>query len=172
MRRHKISLWIFLLSDAAIFLCLLAGYAFARSAEASWPDRARAFQMGYTWTMTAALLSGSAAAALAARRHSRALLAAGAVAGAVFLAMQCGEWARFIGEGATLARNPFGPPQFADWFFVITGFHGLHVLVGVTWLAIVAARRGSSQSAMELGALYWHFIDGLWLVIFTSFYLL
>lgn len=172
MRRHKLSLWIFLVSDAAIFLCLLAGYVFARAGEPEWPDRARVFQMTYTWTMTVALLGGSAAAALAARRRSRALAAAGAVCGAIFLAMQCGEWARFIAEGATLAGNPFGPPQFADWFFVITGFHGLHVLAGVTWLAILVVRRGSSQGAMELGALYWHFIDGLWLVIFTSFYLL
>ncbi|MDE3166014.1 MAG: cytochrome c oxidase subunit 3 [Acidobacteriota bacterium] len=172
MRRHKISLWVFLLSDAAIFACLLAGYGVARAGDPSWPVPARVFQMGYTWTMTGCLLGGSAAAAFAARRRSRGMLGAGAVAGAIFLAMQCGEWARFIREGATLAANPWGPPPFADWFFVVTGFHGLHVLAGVAWLTIVAARRGASTGAMQLGALYWHFIDGLWLAIFAGFYLL
>ena len=171
MRARKLMLWIFLVSDAAIFLSLLAGYAVARSAAPQWPDSARILPIPYAWTMTAALAAGSVAAVLAVRRNSRALLSLAAVLGAIFLAMQAGEWIRLIAAGAGLSVNPWGVPQFGAWFFILTGFHGAHVLVGVIWLGIVSAKRASGRPALDLAALYWHFVDGLWFLVFSAIYL-
>ena len=171
MRARKLMLWIFLVSAAAIFLSLLAGYAVARSAAPTWPDRSRMLSLPYAWTMTAALASGSVAAAFAVRRTSRVLLSLAAILGALFLAMQAGEWTRLIHAGARLGGNPWGVPQFGAFFFILTGFHGLHVLTGVIWLGIVSARRRSAWSTLDLAALYWHFVDGLWLLVFTALYL-
>ena len=91
-----------------------------------------------------------------------------------FLGMQVYEWTTVIREGARLDSNPWGAPQFGASFFMITGFHGSHVLSGLVILAIVAWRlkagRGSSQG-VELAGLYWHFVDLVWVFIFALFYL-
>ena len=74
-----------------------------------------------------------------------------------------------------LTHNPWGVPQFAASFFVITGFHGFHVLSGVTILAIVAIRAAMgkySADQVENAGLYWHFVDVVWVFVFAFFYLL
>ncbi|MBT9146178.1 MAG: Quinol oxidase subunit 3 [candidate division WS2 bacterium] len=94
--------------------------------------------------------------------------------GIAFLSCQAWEWTHFIhgtdagamvnGEilrGASLIRNEYGPPLFADLFFFITGFHGMHVLSGVIFLVMV-----------EKIGLYWHFVDLVWVFVFTFFYLI
>jgi cytochrome c oxidase subunit 3 len=93
----------------------------------------------------------------------------------MFLGMQVYEWTNFIHEGARLFENPWGVPQFSATFFITTGFHGGHVTVGVIYLLITALRwaRGTIQpESVEIAGLYWHFVDLIWVFIFTLLYLL
>ena len=116
------------------------------------------------------------------------------VGGATFLGSQAWEWSHFIHgpelalaakdaagnsiDGANLVRNPYGPPAFADLFFFITGFHGTHVFSGVVLNILIffnAAtglyeRRGHYEMVEKVG-LYWHFVDLVWVFVFTFFYL-
>ena len=95
--------------------------------------------------------------------------------GAIFLGCQVYEWSHFIEHGARLFKNPWGVPQFAASFFVITGFHGFHVFSGLTILAIVAIRASMgkfSATSVENAGLYWHFVDVVWVFVFAFFYLL
>lgn len=114
--------------------------------------------------------------------------------GFTFLGSQAWEWSHFIHgpelaiaakdvtgtaiEGANLVRNPYGPPAFADLFFFITGFHGTHVFSGVILNILiffnaatgVYERRGHYEMVEKVG-LYWHFVDLVWVFVFTFFYL-
>ncbi|MBY0426294.1 MAG: cytochrome c oxidase subunit 3, partial [Cytophagales bacterium] len=103
--------------------------------------------------------------------------------GLAFLGSQAWEWSIFIsgvdGWGASLIDNPYGPPAFADLFFFITGFHGTHVLSGVVLNIIIFfnvvvgtyERRGHYEMVEKVG-LYWHFVDLVWVFVFTFFYLI
>ena len=107
--------------------------------------------------------------------------------GASFVGMQAFEWTKLIMEGVRPWENPFGAPQFGSIFFMITGFHGTHVTIGVIFLFIMArkawrgdfdtGRRGfftsqkSHYEAVEIMGLYWHFVDLVWVFIFAFFYL-
>src|SRR5690606_21012209 len=110
-----------------------------------------------------------------------------AALGAAFVGMQALEWTKLIHEGVRPWGNPWGAPQFGAAFFLITGFHGTHVTIGVIFLLIVArkvwrgafdearhgfftSRRGSYH-AVEIMGLYWHFVDLVWVFIFAFFYL-
>lgn len=104
------------------------------------------------------------------------------VGGITFLSCQAWEWTHFIvgtgGGGANLVHNEYGPPAFADFFFFITGFHGFHVFSGVAfnWMVFYNAstgvyeRRGHYEMVEKIG-LYWHFVDLVWVFVFTFFYL-
>ena len=95
--------------------------------------------------------------------------------GLCFLGCQAYEWSHLIHEGARLTGNPWGPPQFTQAFFVLTGFHGSHVLSGLVILIITAIRTGMGKTpaqGVEMAGLYWHFVDLVWVFIFTLFYLL
>jgi len=99
--------------------------------------------------------------------------------GLAFLGCQAWEWTQFIGGGATLFTNPFGPVTFAALFFIVTGFHGFHVLSGVViniviYLNVVKGtyeKRGHYEMVEKTG-LYWHFVDLVWVFVFTFFYLI
>jgi cytochrome c oxidase subunit 3 len=112
--------------------------------------------------------------------------------GITFLSCQAWEWAHFIHGthtgslladgtkifGASLAKNQYGPPDFAGFFFFITGFHGFHVFSGVllnflifyNTVTGVYERRGHYEMVEKVG-LYWHFVDLVWVFVFTFFYL-
>jgi len=98
--------------------------------------------------------------------------------GVMFLGMQAYEWTHLIHDGLTLTGNPFGATLFGTTFFIITGFHGAHVTGGVVYLScyLVQALRGrlgqGSANAIEIAALYWHFVDLVWILVFTFVYLL
>lgn len=105
------------------------------------------------------------------------------VGGFAFLGSQAWEWSIFIkgpegGIMASLVNNPYGPPAFADLFFFITGFHGTHVFSGVILNIIIFLnvvygtyeRRGHYEMVEKVG-LYWHFVDLVWVFVFTFFYL-
>jgi cytochrome c oxidase subunit 3 len=179
---QKLMMWVFLVTDALLFAGFLASYGFIRLASPTWPDQGEVFNMALIGVMTFVLITSSATMATAVGAAHRGALSKAArfvlltmAGGLVFLGMQAAEWSAIIQEGARLSGNPWGPRAFSSFFFMITGFHGTHVLVGVVILGIVA-RRGYTGAVtgqgVEVAGLYWHFVDLVWVFIFTCFYLL
>ncbi|AJG24550.1 heme-copper oxidase subunit III family protein [Cupriavidus basilensis] len=192
----KAMMWIFLLSDTFIFSCFLTGYMTVRIAStAPWPNPSIVFGLKVGGTevpllliaiMTFVLISSSGTMAMAvnfAYRRDRVkcalLMFATALFGVAFVSMQAFEWTKLIvTEGVRPWGNPMGAPQFGSAFFMITGFHGLHVSCGVIYLLIVATKvlrgryeRTGNYQIVEIAGLYWHFVDLVWVFIFALFYL-
>ncbi|MBI1955027.1 MAG: cytochrome c oxidase subunit 3 [Acidobacteria bacterium] len=179
---QKLMMWVFIVIDALLFAGLLASYGFVRLASPVWPKQSEVFHLELIGLMTFLLISSSATMASAvgaAQRGNRAqatrFLLLTMLGGLGFLGMQAYEWTALIGEGARLYTNPWGVPQFSASFFVITGFHGSHVLSGLVILAVVVLRSlqgRATKEGVELVGLYWHFVDLVWVFIFTLFYLI
>jgi cytochrome c oxidase subunit 3 len=200
----KAMIWIFLLSDTFIFSCFLLSYMTVRmSTTAPWPNPSEVFALTIAGrkipliliaTMTFILISSSGTMAMAVNfgyRRDRVkcavLMLATAAFGASFVGMQAFEWTKLIMEGVRPWGNPWGAAQFGSCFFLITGFHGTHVTIGVIFLLIIArkvwrgdfdsGRRGFFTSRkgryeiVETMGLYWHFVDLVWVFIFALFYL-
>jgi cytochrome c oxidase subunit 3 len=179
---HKVMMWWFIVTDGLLFAGFLASCGYARLLSDNWPDQSLVFSLPYIAAMTFVLISSSATmagAVDAARRSdwpmtSRFVMAT-VVGGLTFLGMQAYEWTHVIEAGARLAANPWGDAAFGAYFFLLTGFHGTHVLTGVITLAVTAwrvSRRLSTATGVEMAGLYWHFVDLVWVFIFTLFYLL
>jgi cytochrome c oxidase subunit 3 len=200
----KAMIWIFLISDIFVFGCFLLSYMTARmSTLVPWPNPSEVFALHMFGAdiplvliaiMTFVLISSSGTMALAVNygyRRDRVmtarLLRITALIGASFVAMQAFEWTKLISEGVRPWGNPWGAEQFGATFFMITGFHGTHVTIGVLFLLIVArkvargdydtgrrgfftSRKGNYES-VEIMGLYWHFVDLVWVFIFAFFYL-
>jgi cytochrome c oxidase subunit 3 len=179
---RKVMMWWFIVTDGLLFAGFLASYGYARLLSGAWPDLASVFSLPFIAAMTFVLISSSATmagAVDAARRGQWApaarFVAVTALGGAVFLGMQAYEWSHLIHAGARLDANPWGDRAFGAYFFLMTGFHGTHVLTGVLLLATVAVRSAkgwSTAEGVEMAGLYWHFVDLVWVFIFTLFYLL
>src|SRR6266436_2149135 len=191
----KAMMWIFLLSDTFIFSCFLLSYMTVRmSTTVPWPNPSAVFALTIGGTtipliliaiMTFILISSSGTMAMAVNfgyRHDRvksaALMLATAAFGATFVGMQGFEWTKLITEGVRPWGNPWGADQFGSSFFMITGFHGLHVSAGVIFLIIISRKvlrgfydRKGSYETVEIAGLYWHFVDLVWVFIFAFFYL-
>lgn len=136
--------------------------------------------------MTMVLITSSGTMAMAVnygyrrnRTNTTLLMLATALLGAAFVGMQAFEWTKLIvEEGVRPWANPMGAAQFGASFFMITGFHGLHVSCGVIYLLVVARRvwngfydRKGTYETVEVAGLYWHFVDLVWVFIFAFFYL-
>ena len=200
----KAMMWIFLVSDTFVFSIFLISYMTVRfSTKIDWPNASEVFglHVGHynvplllIAIMTFILITSSGTMALAVkygyeknRKICSILMLATAILGASFVGMQAFEWTKLIMEGVRPWENPFGAPQFGAIFFMITGFHGTHVTIGVIFLFIMArktwrgdfdtGRRGfftsqkSNYEAIEIMGLYWHFVDLVWVFIFAFFYL-
>ena len=191
----KAMMWIFLLSDTFIFTCFLTGYMNVRvSTPVPWPNPSEVFALEVFGVsvpllligiMTFDLITSSGTMALAVnygyrrdRGRAAALMFITAAIGAIFVGMQAFEWTKLIvEEGIRPWGNPMGASQFGAAFFMITGFHGLHVSAGVVYLTIVAMKvlRGDYEKKgyeiVEIVGLYWHFVDLVWVFIFAFFYL-
>ena len=191
----KAMMWIFLLSDTFIFTCFLTSYMNVRiSTTKPWPNPSQVFSLNIGGQdipliliaiMTFVLITSSGTMALAVnygyrrnKKYTVWLMVATAALGATFVSMQAFEWTKLILEGVRPWGNPWGAPQFGSAFFMITGFHGLHVSAGVIYLLTIARRvhtgfydkRGSYET-VEIAGLYWHFVDLVWVFIFAFFYL-
>ncbi len=201
----KAMMWIFLLSDTFIFTCFLLSYMTVRmSTTVPWPNPSEVFALTI-WgehipliliaIMTFILISSSGTMAMAVkfgyernRRASAILLLVTAAFGASFVGMQAFEWTKLIvEEGVRPWGNPMGAAQFGSTFFMITGFHGTHVSIGVIFLLAIARKvwrgvfdrgrpgfftsRKGHYEAVEIMGLYWHFVDLVWVFIFALFYL-
>ena len=180
---QKTMMWIFIVTDALLFGGLLTGYAFLRQASsAPWPRQSEVFSIPFIALMTFILITSSmtmgtavTAARLGDRRKALKNLIFTIVGGAAFLGCQAYEWAELIHEGARLTSNPWGTPQFGQAFFLLTGFHGSHVFSGLVILIVTAIRTSMNKTpaqGIEMAGLYWHFVDLVWVFIFTLFYLL
>ncbi len=179
---RKVMMWVFIVTDGLLFAGFLASYGYARVLAVKWPDQSSVFSLRYIAAMTFVLISSSATmasavqAAQAGRRTTAArLVFITALGGLAFLGMQAFEWTHLIEGGMRLDRNPWGDASFGSFFFLVTGFHGTHVLVGVLTLLVTAvrsAKRLATPEGVEMAGLYWHFVDLVWVFIFTLFYLL
>lgn len=173
----KIGMWIFLVSDAFAFGGLLIAQGILRTGRPGWVQEGEPpLAIPFTASLTFLLISTSftnvmawAAAAEERRRAAAVLLAVTALGGLLFLAGQYYEWASLIHEGLV-----FGRSARASTFYVITGFHGLHVLAGVFYILAVLTQylRGRATAHhVEVLGLYWCFVDFVWIFVFSLVYL-
>jgi heme/copper-type cytochrome/quinol oxidase subunit 3 len=177
---RKLAMWVFLGSECFLFGTLIATYMAYKGLDRVGPHPHEILNIPVTTLSTFDLLMSSllmvlALAAVQRGDHmqSRLWLAGTALFGLIFLGFQAYEFTEFVHEGLTLQTNLFG-----STFFVLTGFHGGHVTLGVLWLVtlLVLDLRGrlGPQDAIkvEIAGLYWHFVDVVWIAIFTLVYLI
>jgi len=181
----KLGMWIFLAGDAMSFGALLVGYGALRAASTNWPIPNDILGISLTAFMTFLLIVSSLTmvTALSAVKKGdisglKKYLGFTILGGVIFLGLQAYEWNHLIHQGLGFAENPWGSSLFGTTFFSITGFHGMHVTGGVIYLSIVLinAQKGNISSEnynlVELVGLYWHFVDLVWILVFTLIYLI
>jgi len=180
----KLGMWVFLAGDAMSFGGLIVGYGILRNGSSNWPVPSHVLGINLTAFMTFLLICSSVTMVLslsAIKRGDqsglRKFLFLTVLGGAAFLGLQVYEWTHLIERGMTITGNPFGAALFGTTFFVLTGFHGCHVFGGVVYLScvLVQALRGrfgeQHHNEVEIAGLYWHFVDLVWILIFTFVYL-
>ena len=180
LSHRKMLMWVFLGSDCLFFAALIATYMVYRGQSLVGPYPIDIIDIPLTTISTFVLLMSSFAMvqALAAtnandQRGIKIWLLATALLGSVFIGFQIYEFNAFKNEGLTLGGNLFGAT-----FFTLTGFHGAHVTLGIIWLLGLyflswKGRLGPATALdVELAGLYWHFVDIVWIVIFTLLYLI
>lgn len=183
----KLGMWVFLAGDAMTFGSLLAGYGALRAGSLDWPDPTKILGIQLTAFMTFLLICSSVTMVkgLSAIKHGdpkrmRTFLLLTALGGAIFLGLQAYEWTHLItGEHKVYFTTFAGQKSlFGATFFAITGFHGAHVTGGVIYLLIVVMNglRGKysaeNYNGVEIVGLYWHFVDLIWILVFTFIYLI
>jgi len=181
----KLGMWIFLAGDAVGFGVLLASYGAARASSGDWPPPAVHLGINIPGIMTFLLICSSVTMvkALEAIRlgrlgAARRFLLMTIAGGLLFLGMQGYEWTHLIEQGMRMFGNPWGAALFGASFFIITWFHGLHGTGGVIYLGVVTAAisrfpdREYDYMITEVAGLYWHFVDLVWIMVFTLIYLL
>ena len=180
LNHRKLLMWAFLGSDCMFFGTLIATYLVYKNKSIVGPLPIDVFDIPVTSISTFVLLMSSMSMVLAyawlTRGNLKAFriwLASTAILGATFLAFQTFEFRDFAVHGLTPRTNLFGSS-----FFTLTGFHGAHVTLGVIWLLSIlfhSFRKGGvtpeKNLDVDLAALYWHFVDIVWIVIFTVVYL-
>ncbi len=182
LNHRKLLMWVFLASDCLFFGTLIATYLLYRGKSLVGPYPHEVFDIPLTSYSAFLLLMSSLTMVLALAavqrgnaKWGRIWLLATALLGAHFLANQGWEFSHFVTEGLTPRTNLFGAT-----FFTLTGFHGAHVTLGVFWLTsvvVISLLRPGTISAknslnVEIAGLYWHFVDIVWIIIFTVVYLL
>ena len=177
---RKTAMWVFLGSECILFGAMIATFLLYRSTTADGPTAQELFKIPFTSASSFVLLMSSLTMVLAHNaferkdmRRARIFLLGTALLGATFLAGQIFEFTDFVHEGLTPQVSPFGSS-----FYMLTGFHGAHVFLGVMLLTAMYVLSLSGRLYedrglnVELVGLYWHFVDIVWIVIFTVVYLL
>jgi heme/copper-type cytochrome/quinol oxidase subunit 3 len=180
LNTFKLGFWVFLGSECLFFGSLIATYMTYKGESINGPYSHDILNIPLTSISTFVLLMSSLSMVLAldgVQRANRRLAIGGLLGvillGAGFLGFQAYEFTHFYHEGLKLQTNLFGSS-----FFVLTGFHGAHVTIGVIWLLVLLVEmlRGrmppSRSLTVEIAGLYWHFVDIVWIIIFTLIYLL
>jgi cytochrome c oxidase subunit 3 len=179
---RKMGVWAFIGSEVMFFTALITTYLIYKPVNLArgGQDPKEFLGIQFTGLLAAILLASSLTMVLALaairrgdRRLFRVWLLATAGLGLCFLGGQTYEFTKLFGEGVSLGSSMFGTT-----FFVLTGFHGTHVAIGVIWLLSVFTKIWRYPNApgnvmdVELGGLYWHFVDLVWVAIFTLIYLM
>lgn len=180
LSKTTIGFWVYLMTDCILFASLFATFAVLRGATAGGPDGREIFSMPLVLAETIILLTSSFSCGIALvslkLRNVRQMVAAFIVTyvlGVAFLTIEISEFAKLIGEG-------HGPQQsaFLSAFFTLVGTHGFHIFVGLIWLLVlvcVLSKKGLTHKLarqMTLFGLFWHFLDLVWIFIFTVVYLI
>jgi cytochrome c oxidase subunit 3 len=180
---RKLTMWLFIISDAITFGAMLFGYGYLRSASSDWPTPFKFYPSIFNVMIMTFVLITSSLTMLGAVDSAKAgdkgktgrFLWATMFLGVVFAGLHIREWFGLIDDGVRLFQNPWGSPLFGATFFSITGLHLLHVISGV--IAIGAIARGFLRGSLtaghvEITGLYWHFVDLVWMFVVPLLYLL
>lgn len=181
----KLGMWMFLAGDAVGFGVLLASYGALRATSTDWPSPYEVLGINLTAAMTFLLICSSVTMVKALewlgrgdRDRAVKFLLYTAAGGTIFVGLQAYEWSHLIHAGLHINGNPWGSSLFGASFFLVTGFHGLHVTGGVIYLLAIARyvlnrpQPEASYNAVEIVGLYWHFVDLVWIFLFPILYLL
>ena len=176
----KIATWLFLGSEVMFFTGLIGAYIVLRFGQPDWPDPARTLNVPLTATNTFLLICSSVTLVWALqniqggdqKKGFYGLLATTLI-GAGFVGVQVYEYIKLMSEGVLPSANIFG-----SCFYIMTGFHGAHVLGGVILLAVLTVMSAlgkfspTNYAAVENSGLYWHFVDLVWIILFAIVYLM
>jgi cytochrome c oxidase subunit 3/cytochrome o ubiquinol oxidase subunit 3 len=179
----KLAIWLFLSSEALFFGAFISTYFLYRGRDAQYlkgPVPDKFLNIPFTSVTSFILLMSSLTMVLALaaiqrgdHRQLRIWLLATAIFGLTFISGQVYEFTEFYRKGLHLGTNMFGTT-----FYVLTGLHGAHVTMGILWLLVLWGRSAqgklpqSKSEAVEIAGLYWHFVDIVWIFIFTAIYLI
>ena len=179
LSNNKLLMWVFLGSECLLFGGLISTYLIYRSRFADGPAPGDIFDIPFTSVSSFVLLMSSLTMVLSLSslqrgdyRNTRLWLLTTALLGALFIGGQVYEFTTFLREGLGYSTSPF-----SSAFFTLTGFHGGHVSIGIVMLMslYVSSMRGNlkreSSETLEIVGLYWHFVDVVWIFIFTVIYL-
>lgn len=178
--RKTLGFWVYLMTDCVLFATLFAVFAVLRSATAGGPSGADIFELDFILIETMLLLTSSFTVGLAVlatklklKKQAIFWLVITFLLGAGFLAMELYEFAHLIAAGEGWTRS-----AFLSSFFVLVGTHGLHIAIGLLWLIVMIVRlwrfnfRRTDLGRLSLFSIYWHFLDIIWIFIFTIVYLM
>ena len=179
LSNNKLLMWVFLGSECLLFGGLISTYLIYRSRFADGRAPGDIFDIPFTSVSSFVLLMSSLTMVLSLSslqrgdyRNTRLWLLTTALLGALFIGGQVYEFTTFLREGLGYSTSPF-----SSAFFTLTGFHGVHVSIGIVMLMslYVSSMRGNlkreSSETLEIVGLYWHFVDVVWIFIFTVIYL-
>ena len=180
LNSRKLLMWAFLGSDVMFFGAFIATYLVYRGKSLVGPYPSEILNIPITSVSTFVLLMSSLAMVLGLhyvregeKNKGTLWILVVVVLGAIFMGFQFVEFREFAHLGLTPRTNIFGTT-----FFILTGIHGAHVTIGVIWMAFLAysshngALRSDNALDLEIAGLYWHFVDIVWIVIFTVIYLI
>ena len=177
----KVGMWVFLASEVMFFAGLIGTYIILRfGASDTWPMPGEVLNVPVTATNTFILICSSVTMVMAYaaiergdQKKLRMWLLATAILGATFVGVQAYEYSELIHHGFKASSGLYGAT-----FYTMTGFHGFHVTIGVIcllWVSVKAFRGGYTQQdheGVEVIGLYWHFVDLVWIILFTIVYLI
>jgi len=178
--KKTLGFWIYLMTDLLMFAALFATFAVLRNNTFGGPSGAELFSLPFVFIETLLLLTSSftiglAMIAIHANRKNQALVLLGItfLLGAVFVGMELKEFNHLIAEGHDWTKS-----AFLSSFFALLGTHGFHIVIGLLWIVILSAmvmRRGLNSGnvvRLTMLSLFWHFLDLVWIFIFTIVYLM
>ena len=180
LSNNKLAMWLFLGSECLLFGGLISTYMLYRGRHTGTPGPAQIYDIPFTSVSSFVLLMSSLTMVLAVNaaqakddRNTRLWLSVTALLGATFVGGQVYEFTSFYHEGLGFTTS-----LFSSSFYTLTGFHGVHVSIGILMLMAMVAILlrskvpGDKAEVIELIGLYWHFVDIVWIVIFTLVYLI
>ena len=178
--KKTLGFWIYLMTDCVLFASLFATFAVLRTATAGGPSGAELFDLEFVLAETMILLTSSFTVGLAILGAARGFkkqtlfwLGVTFALGAAFLALELTEFSHLIAEG-----NGWDRSAFLSAFFTLVGTHGLHIVIGLLWLAVMIYRlwrfkfKKTDLKRLALFGLFWHFLDVIWIFVFSIVYLI